>query len=60
MKLEKAIEIVELYIPDPDFVSVLDSCEAFQLLIEAGKRIKWYRGKYLGSMNELLPGETVE
>lgn len=42
--------------PDPDDYLT----DSVQLGYQAIKRIRWYRAKFGGIFNELLPGETEE
>lgn len=58
MKIEKAIEILELYIPEPDSVGVEDSVDAIQLGIEALKCVENNRKFEVPNSVNPLPGET--
>ena len=58
MKLEKAIEILELAKDDPDSIDINDLFEAQDLGIEALKHFKYHRDLNIISFVKLLPGET--
>ena len=58
MSIEKAIEILELYIPDPDSVPILDSIDAIELGIEALKVVHDTRRLPGMAGWRVLPGET--
>ena len=60
MTIDDAIEILEIYIPDPDAVEVVVSIDAIQLGIEALKRVKLLRTSAFYPHNKLLYGETEE
>lgn len=60
MTLEKAIEILELYMKPSDDIEPVDFDDAILLLIEAGERIKHERLIGDRFALKLLPGETKE
>ena len=60
MTIDKAIEILKQYIPDPDSVSVLDSVDAIKLGISALKRIRSLRLVGIAFLRGLMEGETKD
>ncbi|MBA7592283.1 hypothetical protein ES708_34462 [subsurface metagenome] len=60
MTLDKAIEILELSISDPDLVNAGDLFEAQKLGIEANKRFRALREVIRVPFTDLLPGEEPE
>lgn len=60
MEIPKAIEILELAIPDPEAVTALEMIDAMQLGIEAMKAIIDVRANNYYTPIPLLPGETTE
>jgi len=58
MTAEKAIEILEMSIPEPESVSALDSIDAMQLGVEALKMLLAIRKGDQCYMEFLLPSET--
>jgi len=60
MKLEKAIEILQMDIDNPGCIAIENVNEAEQIGIEAMKRIHAERYLYPPTMDKLLPGETKD
>ena len=58
MTLEKAIEILDMAIPDPDSVTALDMIAAMQLGIEALKLVNAMGECPYCHIGFTLPGET--
>lgn len=58
MKIEKAIEILELNIKEAGKQMPPDCKNAVKLGIEAGKRVILYRKGMYAGLGDLLPGET--
>jgi len=60
MKLEKAIEILELNVKEAGNKMPADCLKAIKLGIEAMEEVKYYRNNPLSYVIKLLPGETDE
>lgn len=58
MTLDKALEILELYIPDPESVAVTDSIPAIQLGLEALRLVRAIRHAHPQFKAWELLGET--
>jgi len=58
MDIDKAIEMLTLYIKRPEVPNCFDQDGAIQLGIEALKRINNHRHAIIDMFTELLPGET--
>ncbi|KKM03471.1 hypothetical protein LCGC14_1774100 [marine sediment metagenome] len=60
MTIDEAIKITESLLDGTYDHRDENMEDALMLGIGALQRIEWYRSKYRGSINELLPGETEE
>ena len=60
MKLEKAIELLELAVADPGAVDIMDLNEAEELGIEALKHMKSERTIHGFKRHFRMPGETED
>lgn len=60
MRIEKAIEIKEIYYNGGEIPSHSDYREADRLSIEAIKRVQWHKAQHERGFYELLPGETED